>query len=281
MDRSVLRITSPQSRLMFEDISPRIKTPILSIYYILPPIVSIHYRHGKTLKTRGVGFFRWMSLVSPHNHWSFLQHFSVPSLGIFCGREQDSGALRWPGSRNFFRGGASNFGPWSWQFCWWPLWDGENVTLFNGCWWPPTIGDEKVTNWITWMGVFLFVDFVAWCFCQFFRNTVVNLMKVFEIKYLLKFLRCFLWPKIGFWRPHLLHDFRVVQHQIQLRAVLEELAHHWDSVKAERDVHVSKKIPGHRNQHIPPNGKGKKNNLPLSFQTEKGDMICFSRMVFG
>ena len=21
---------------------------------------------------------------------------------------------------------------WPWQFCWWPFWDGENVTLFNG-----------------------------------------------------------------------------------------------------------------------------------------------------
>ena len=32
-----------------------------------------------------------------------------------------------------------------WQFCWWPFWVVENVTLFNGCWWPPTFGDEKVT----------------------------------------------------------------------------------------------------------------------------------------
>ena len=29
---------------------------------------------------------------------------------------------------------------WPWQFCWWPFWDGENVTLLNGCWWPPTRG---------------------------------------------------------------------------------------------------------------------------------------------
>ena len=34
----------------------------------------------------------------------------------------------------------------SWQFCWWPFWDGENVTFWKGCWWPPTIGDEKVTR---------------------------------------------------------------------------------------------------------------------------------------
>ena len=40
--------------------------------------------------------------------------------------------------------------PATWQFCWWPFWDGENVTLSDGCWWPPTIGDKKVTTWITW-----------------------------------------------------------------------------------------------------------------------------------
>ena len=28
----------------------------------------------------------------------------------------------------------------TWQFCWWPFWDGENVTLSKGCWWPPTGG---------------------------------------------------------------------------------------------------------------------------------------------
>ena len=31
----------------------------------------------------------------------------------------------------------------------WPFWDGEN-NPFNGCWWPRTIGDKKVTKWITW-----------------------------------------------------------------------------------------------------------------------------------
>ena len=28
----------------------------------------------------------------------------------------------------------------TWQFCWWPFWDGENVTFLNGCWWPPARG---------------------------------------------------------------------------------------------------------------------------------------------
>ena len=36
-------------------------------------------------------------------------------------------------------------------FCWWfnswPFWDGENVT-------DPTIGDQKVTNWVTWVCCF-------------------------------------------------------------------------------------------------------------------------------
>ena len=39
--------------------------------------------------------------------------------------------------------------------CWWPFWDAENVTRtvpeLKGCWWPPTIGDKKVTAWITWI----------------------------------------------------------------------------------------------------------------------------------
>ena len=48
----------------------------------------------------------------------------------------------------------------SWQFCWWPFWDGENLTFWKGCWWPPTIGDQKVTNWITWM--MLLSWFVSW-----------------------------------------------------------------------------------------------------------------------
>ena len=37
----------------------------------------------------------------------------------------------------------------------WPFWDGENVTLLNGESWPPTIGDEKVTAWITWWMILL------------------------------------------------------------------------------------------------------------------------------
>ena len=33
----------------------------------------------------------------------------------------------------------------------WPFWDGEVKWPFQGrCWWPPTIGDQKVTAWITW-----------------------------------------------------------------------------------------------------------------------------------
>ncbi len=30
----------------------------------------------------------------------------------------------------------------SWQFCWWPFCDGENVTFWKGCWWPPTRGGK-------------------------------------------------------------------------------------------------------------------------------------------
>ena len=38
----------------------------------------------------------------------------------------------------------------AWQFCWWPFWDFEICDPFNGYSWPPMIGDQKVTNWITW-----------------------------------------------------------------------------------------------------------------------------------
>ena len=41
----------------------------------------------------------------------------------------------------------------TWQFCWWPFWDGENVTLSKDKW-PHSrvkLGDQKVTNWIAWL----------------------------------------------------------------------------------------------------------------------------------
>ena len=40
----------------------------------------------------------------------------------------------------------------SWRFCDRDLFGMvKNMTLLRGESWPPTIGDEKVTNWITWM----------------------------------------------------------------------------------------------------------------------------------
>ena len=38
----------------------------------------------------------------------------------------------------------------SWQFCWCPFWDGENVTLSKVVG-ELQLGDQKVRNWITWL----------------------------------------------------------------------------------------------------------------------------------
>ena len=91
-------------------ISPTIKTPtILSIYYIL--------RMCALEKLEFLG--GWASFHPQQLIHSGIEN--VPSLGIFCGREQDSGALPWPeiGFQRFakvweffFGGGASNFDPW-------------------------------------------------------------------------------------------------------------------------------------------------------------------------
>lgn len=218
-------------------ISPTINTPtILYIYYILRIYTWKNSQKGEIL--------RWMSLVSPTTtdplrHWK--RPFSGHLLRTWTGFRSASVAWNWvPKVR-------------------------KSLRIFFG-------GSIKFWSMVSWCFFCLLILLLGF----FAKNTlenILNSMRFFEIKYLLNFL--WFLEAIGFWGPHLLHDFRVVQHQIQLRAVLEELAHHWDSVKAERDFHVSKKWPGPRNQHIPPNRKRKKNNLPLSFQTEKGIYVCF------
>ena len=73
----------------------------------------------------------------------------------------------------------------------WPFRDGENVTLFNGCWWPPTIGDEKVTAWITWcwMCCHRYFNFGGWWSISQTLGIISHTMVVSRI--------CYLYPYSG------------------------------------------------------------------------------------
>lgn len=235
-------------------ISPTIKTPTIWLYYtsITYYVYNIYIYTWKNSQNRGV--FNVDEPRFTHNNWStpaFSRPFSGHLLRTWTGFR--SASVAWFAKVwGFFLGGSINFCWFCWFCCFFGDFGGEHHSVF-----------------------FCLLILLLGFFANHPGKMCLNSMRFFEIKYLLNFL--WFLKAIGFWGPHLLHDFRVVQHQIQLRAVLEELAHHWhwDSVKAERDFHVSKKWPGPRNQHIPPNRKRKKHDLPLSFQTEKGIYVCF------
>ena len=77
----------------------------------------------------------------------------------------------------------------AWQFCWWPFWDGENVTLFSGESWPPTRG---------WKGHDLnHLELVV--FCQpIWKNMLVS--KSWNPKvWGKKSKKCLSWNHLAFW----------------------------------------------------------------------------------
>ena len=54
----------------------------------------------------------------------------------------------------------------TWQFLTWPFLGWWKRDPVKGCWWPPTIGDKKVTAWITWYAHFACIPLVALTFSK-------------------------------------------------------------------------------------------------------------------
>ena len=52
-----------------------------------------------------------------------------------------------------------------------PFRDGEFTwPLQKGCWWPPTIGDKKVTNWITWIAYIPTIPYIEFNHLVYYIN---------------------------------------------------------------------------------------------------------------